>query len=162
MSEDDPFQELVSTLEYPMLIVTASTETERSGCLVGFSTQASISPQRYLVLISKANHTCGVAARASSLVVHFLREDNHDLAELFGEETGDEVDKFTRCRWHQGPDGTPVLDGVAGWLAGPVRERFDLGDHVGHLLDVVETQALRPGRQLGVQAVHDIEPGHPA
>lgn len=159
---EDAFHALVSATEYPMLIVTAATEAERSGCLVGFSTQASIRPARYLVLISKANHTLGVASRAASLVVHFLRDDNHDLAALFGEETGDAVDKFARCRWEPGPGGAPVLDGVAGWLAGRVLDRFDMGDHVGHLLEVDWASAPRIGPQLGAHEVRDLTPGHPA
>ena len=159
---EEEFGELISTLEYPMLIVTAATPNERAGCLVGFSTQASMQPLRFLVFISKVNHTMGVASRASLLVVHFLRDDNHDLAALFGEETGDEVDKFSRCRWQPGPDGTPVLDGVAGWLAGPIRDRFDMGDHVGHLIDVTLARATRIGAQLGAREVGDLTPGHPA
>src|SRR5207248_6722269 len=31
-------------------------------------------------------------------------------AALFGARTGDEVDKFTRCRWTSGPAGVPLLD----------------------------------------------------
>lgn len=159
---EGPLHELVSAIEYPMVIVTAATESERSGCLVGFSTQASISPPRFLALISKANHTSAVAARSPSLVVHFLRRDNHDLASLFGEETGDETDKFSRCEWRPGPDAIPVLAGVAGWVAGPVQGRFDFGDHVGHLIEVTEARAERTGPQLGAHDVRDLEPGHPA
>jgi flavin reductase (DIM6/NTAB) family NADH-FMN oxidoreductase RutF len=159
---EDAFRELVSSIEHPMLIVTAATDSERAGCLIGFSTQASMHPPRFLVLISKKNHTMGVAARAPTLVVHFLREDNDDLAALFGEETGDEVDKFARCRWHPGPGGVPVLSGVAGWIAGPVLGRFDMGDHVGHLIDLGEAHVGALGPQLGSQEVRDLDPGHPA
>ena len=41
------------------------------------------------------------------------------LAELFGGETGDEVDKFARCAWHEGPEGVPMLDGCANRFVGP-------------------------------------------
>ena len=46
------FNELMSVLDYPMLIVTARAGDERDGCLVGFATQASIDPPRFLVGIS--------------------------------------------------------------------------------------------------------------
>lgn len=158
----DAFDAIVSSIEYPMLIVTVATETERSGCLVGFSTQASMHPPRFLVLISKLNHTMAVASHAATLAVHFLRDDNGDLASLFGEETGDEIDKFARCEWHPGPGGEPVLEGVAGWIVGPVIARFDMGDHVGHLIDVASAYAGDIGPQLGAQEVQDLEPGHPS
>src|SRR4051794_4064184 len=98
-----------------MYVVTASVDGDRAGCLVGFVTQASIDPPRLLVMVSKANETFRVARQADILGVNFLGADNKDLAELFGEESGDWTDKFARCAWHEGPSDVPVLDGVRGW-----------------------------------------------
>ena len=47
--------------------------------------QASIDPPLFTVWISDANYTARVAARATTLAVHFLRECDRRLAELFGE-----------------------------------------------------------------------------
>jgi flavin reductase (DIM6/NTAB) family NADH-FMN oxidoreductase RutF len=158
----EAFHTLVSELDYPMFIVTAAAGGQRSGCLVGFLTQGSIDPVRLLVMISKANHTSGVAKQAETLIVHFLHEGNRDLSELFGEETGDEVDKFAACSWKMGPGGAPVLLGVRGWVAGPILSRMDAGDHVAHLVEVTEAGLDQPGRQLGYQALRGFVPGHPA
>ena len=91
----------------------------------------------------------------------WLAEDDRGLAELFGEETGDEVDKFERCSWRPGPGDVPVLDGVKGWIAGPVVGRFDVGDHVAFVVEpeagVDDEPAARP---LGFQTAKGIEPGH--
>jgi len=155
------FDELVSSVDYPMFIVTAAAGDERSGCLVGFVTQASINPGRLLVMLSKRNHTYDVAQHTETLAVHFLHRDNHDLAELFGEATGDEVDKFSACKWHAGPDGVPVLEGVRGWVRGRVIARLDGGDHVAHLLETVDAAATSSGRpSLTFQMVRDLDPGH--
>ena len=40
--------------------------------------------------------------------MHFVPADGEEIAELFGSETGDEVDKFARCAWHEGPAGLPI------------------------------------------------------
>jgi flavin reductase (DIM6/NTAB) family NADH-FMN oxidoreductase RutF len=145
-----------------MIIVTAAApDGRRSGCLVGFWTQCSIDPPRVLACISKANYTFGVAEAAPVLAVHWLADDDRGLAELFGGHTGDEVDKFERCSWSPGPDGVPVLDGVKGWVAGPVRARFDAGDHVAFLVDAEWGATSEPeAEELGFQAVKDLEPGH--
>ena len=161
MSDRDTFDQLVLNSAYPMLIVTA-TAGRRAGCLVGFATQASIQPKRLLVLISKANLTFRVAREAEHLAVHFLGTADHPLATLFGEETGDEVDKFDRCDWMTGPEGTTVLPTTAGWAVGRIRERFDCGDHMGHLLDVVTAHASGPYCPLTSLDVTEMEPGHPA
>lgn len=162
-SGDSAFDELVGLLNYPMFVVTTRAGDELAGCLVGFASQVSISPARFLVGLSKNNHTFRTAQRATHLAVHLLPRDRADLAELFGSETGDEVDKFNRCAWHGGPAGLPILDAAVGWFAGRVLDRFDVGDHVGHVLEPVDGHAPERFDALVTFAdVRDLEPGHEA
>ncbi len=56
------FEALAGSMDYPMFLVTVSAGRDRSGCLVGFVTQCSISPPRLMVCLSKKNHTFQVAA----------------------------------------------------------------------------------------------------
>ncbi|HVF74265.1 MAG TPA: flavin reductase family protein [Acidimicrobiales bacterium] len=156
------FEALAATLDYPMYIVTTSAQDERAGCLVGFTTQCSIDPPRFLVCLSKANRTERVARHAEVLVVHLVDAERRDLAELFGGETGDEVDKFAGVRWEPGPAGAPVLDDCARWFAGRILDRFDLGDHVGYLLEPVDGAAEAAGPFFTFQSARTIEAGHPA
>jgi flavin reductase (DIM6/NTAB) family NADH-FMN oxidoreductase RutF len=162
---DDSFTRLCRSLDFPMAIVTAFDGSERSGCLVGFHTQCSIEPRRWLACISKLNHTFGVAQRTDRLVVHLLRDDQHALAELFGGLTGDAIaphEKFELCAWKPGPGGTPILEGCD-WIAGPVLARVDGGDHTMFLIEVTDHgEEHAPAPQLGSKAVRDIYPGHPA
>ena len=145
-----------------MLVVTASAAGERAGCLVGFATQCSIHPPRFAVWISRKNHTFRVAEQARTLAVHFLSAEDGELAALFGGETGDEVDKFARCRWREGPGGAPVLEACARWFTGEVIERIPTDDHVGFLLTPVSTHSGPWPGQLGFQAARSISPGHEA
>jgi flavin reductase (DIM6/NTAB) family NADH-FMN oxidoreductase RutF len=160
----DAFARIVAEQDAPMAIVTAYDGRERSGCLVGFHTQCSIAPPRWLACISTLNHTYRVALAARRLAVHLLRADQHGLARIFGGETGDAIGaaaKFERCAWHPGPDGTPLLDGCD-WIAGAILERVDLGDHVGHLLAIDAAGNDHPAaRPLGFLRARDIRPGHP-
>lgn len=159
MSERDgmsDFHRLVADLDYPMMIVTAG----RSGCLVGFSTQCSIDPPRYLVCISAANHTHAQAMTAPVIVVHVLDDEDRHISEIFGELTGDAVDKLSLVSWHEGPGGAPVLDGTAGWFAGRVVERITLGDHTALVVEPIAAERRRPIDQLGFQDVRGMDPGH--
>jgi flavin reductase (DIM6/NTAB) family NADH-FMN oxidoreductase RutF len=158
----DALHTIAAELEYPMAVVTTASDGERAGCLIGFASQCSIDPPLIVVWLSKANRTTRVASAASSLLVHFLARDDRPLAELFGGETGDEIDKFARCEWEDGPDGLPLLTGCSRWVAGHVVDRFSTGDHVGHLLRLFDGAAGEWTGMLGFQAVKDIEPGHPA
>ena len=161
-SGEKALQHLAASTDSPMAIVTAvAPDGRRSGCLVGFWTQCSIHPPRILACISKANHTFEVAEAAPALAVHWLARDDQGLAELFGGETGDEVDKFERCSWRTGPGGVPVLEGVKGWVAGPVLDRFDVGDHVGFVIGAADGRVDEPSvDQLGFVAVKEMDPGH--
>ena len=134
MNANSAFDDFVGLLDYPMFVVTVQADGESGGCLVGFATQASIDPPRFLVGLSTENHTTSIARTATHLAVHLLPREQLKLAELFGGETGDVVDKFERCDWHVGPEGIPILDSALAWFVGEIIARFDMGDHVGHLL----------------------------
>jgi len=153
------FARLVAALDYPLYVVTTTVQHEPTGCLIGFATQCSIHPPRFLACISRKNHTFQLAKRATVFAVHVMDEQNKNIAELFGGETGDEVDKFGQVRWHS-VDGVPVLDGCARWFTGSVLEQIDLGDHVGHLLEPLHIEAGPVSGQLTYQQARDIEPGH--
>ena len=160
--ETTPFDRLVGQLDAPMFVVTTAGGGERAGCLVGFATQVSIDPSRFVVCLSKANHTTDVARSATTLVVHVPREHDRAVVRLFGEETGDEVDKFAECSWCPGPDGVPVLEGLD-WFTGRIADRFDLGDHVAHVLEVDAHQGHadhvdEPSYDL--RTAQELEPGH--
>jgi flavin reductase (DIM6/NTAB) family NADH-FMN oxidoreductase RutF len=158
----DAFHHLIGQLDYPMYIVTAAADGRRAGCLVGFATQCSLKPARLMVCISKANHTHDIAIHASVLAVHFPRGDDLSLARLFGETTGDDIDKFGRCAWHTGPGDVPILEDVRGWVVGRVLEHSSAGDHAAFLLELTDAQVVMSDHApLSFRQARDFEPGHP-
>jgi flavin reductase (DIM6/NTAB) family NADH-FMN oxidoreductase RutF len=157
------FEAIARRLEYPMFIVTAAAEGEIAGCLVGFTTQCSLEPARFITCISRLNHTYRVARGAPVLAVHLLSGAERDLAELFGGATGDRLDKFERCEWQPGPGGAPILTRCNDWFAGRVLERFEAGDHDAFVLEPVAGDAgPEDTRALTSLEAASIEPGHPA
>src|SRR4051794_17433192 len=159
---DADLEPFVSRLDYPVYVVTTQVGNDRAGCLVGFTTQTSIDPARFLVCISKANATSRTVAAATHVAMHQLAPKDMDVARLFGEESEDWTDKFAQCSWQEGPYEVPVLDAAVAWFVGEVVERFDVGDHDGLLLAPVATGGRSDGRVLTFQQVNDFDPGHPA
>jgi len=159
----DELDAVFDLLDYPMFVVTTRHGEQRSGCLVGFASQVSIKPRRFLVGLSDKNHTFRVAQHAERLVVHVLDADDRQLAELFGGTTEDEVDKFAHCEWNDGPDGVPVLSAAPAWFSGKILRRDPLGDHVGYLIepDTAHRDDGEPSL-LTLADVADLEPGHEA
>jgi flavin reductase (DIM6/NTAB) family NADH-FMN oxidoreductase RutF len=145
-----------------MFIATVAAGGERAGCLIGFATQASIHPARFLAGISDKNRTFRVARGADSMAIHLVPENATELADLFGGETGDEVDKFAQCEWHDGPGGVPLLDGCPNRFVGRIVERVDFGDHVGMVLEPFFAEVQEDLGQLTFHRARRIEPGHEA
>jgi len=152
---------LMRALDQAMVIVTTAAGDDHAGCLVGFHSQCGIDPPRYVVWLSQANHTHGVARRAATFAVHLVPADRHDIAALFGGTTGDDEDKLARSDWEPGPDGVPLVtacpDRFVGrrlaWLAGH-------GDHDGVVLEPVSAQVSSRGPWLRLSGASDIDAGH--
>lgn len=154
------FVQFAAAVPGAALIVTAAAGADRDGCMVGFATQAAINPPRLLVCLSVTNATFTTAERATHLGVHPIPAGRLDLAELFGGETGDDVDKLARCRWEAGPGGEPLLLDCPMRLSGRILSRHPFGDHVGFLLDPASVWAVASFDALPIGEAGGIEPGH--
>lgn len=158
----DTLSRIAADADGAMTVVTFRAAEGPVGCLVGFSTQASIRPWRYTVHISELNHTAAAARLGASAAVHFLSREQLALARLFGEQTQDEIDKFARCRWTRGPEDTVILTDVCRWIAGPVVARCQPGDHLAVTMEPVAATAGDWPGPLSFQQVRDFVAGHPA
>ena len=149
--------------DYPLVVVTmAGANGDLSGCLAGFTTQCSMQPPRLLVCISKLNHTFAVAETARAMAVHLLGAKQVDLASLFGEQTGDTIDKFQHCQWHTASTGAPILDECAAWLEGSIIDRLGVGDHEAFVITVVGGGDGTNDGLLTLKHSPNFAPGHPA
>lgn len=155
------FDQIMSSLDAPMVVVTAAVEEERAGCLIGFHAQGSIHPRRYAIWLSKANHTFRVAFLAQHVALHFLTGADHDLAALFGTNSGDDVDKFARCDWERSDQGPPLLTRCPNRL---IMRRTGLleegSDHVCFVLEPVAVSAGERFTPLRLSDVTDLDAGH--
>ena len=155
---DDFFE----ALDPAILVATADDGRERDGCVVGFATQCSIHPLRLVVCLSVANRTYAVARNAASMAVHLLGTEQRPVASLFGEHSGDELDKLARLTWRPGETGAPLLEDCSAWLEGWVEARIPLGDHVGYLINpIAGGRGPRHGR-LALGGVADLVAAHSA
>lgn len=156
------YDDLVAALDGAMVVVTAGNGEEVDGCLVGFHSQCSIEPRCHAVWLSVANRTFEIATRATHLVVHLLGDDDRELAEHFGGNTGDEVDKLAGVDWDPGPGGTPVVAAAPAWFAGSIVAMPDRagGDHQLFVVAVEEVGGSSPADALRLTEVIDIAPGH--
>ena len=140
---DEPFDQFMAMLDYPVFVVTTESDGQPSGCLVSFATQISARPPRFLVGIPNNSHSLGLASQFEYLAVHVLSRRGHGLAELFTDATVDQHDKFRRCSWRAGPFGMPILDEAAAWFVAKALNWSEIGDHVCNLLEMCIRDSAR-------------------
>jgi flavin reductase (DIM6/NTAB) family NADH-FMN oxidoreductase RutF len=87
-------------------------------------------------LLSKANCTYPVALRSSHLVIHFLTADDLPLAELFGTQSGDTVDKFAGRPVDSGP-AHKVSVSMPADLTAAVQQRVGRGKFSQYVTEAV-------------------------
>jgi flavin reductase (DIM6/NTAB) family NADH-FMN oxidoreductase RutF len=157
----DTFSAIMSSVDTPLIVVTASDGTERAGCLVGFHAQSSIDPARFCVWLSKANHTYRVALRATHLGVHFLHAGDLALAERFGTLSGDDVDKFADLEVATGLGHVPVLTACPHRLLSARTVLVDEGgDHVCVAGEVQSARGSGVFEPLRLSHARHLQPGH--
>ena len=161
----EAFDAILSHLDPPLVVVTTTNGRERAGCVVGFHAQSGIEPQSLSVWLSKANHTFRVGTTAELFAVHVLTPGDLATMELFGTNTGDEIDKFAECSWEPGPEGVPLLGACPNRVVGRKIALLDTGDdHVCLVLHPVESSYAGPFMPLRLSDVDDldVDPGHEA
>jgi flavin reductase (DIM6/NTAB) family NADH-FMN oxidoreductase RutF len=114
----DAFEGIVSDLEYPTFIVTARAGEERLGCLVGFTTQASIDPPRFVVCLSHNNRTCRVGRDSTMLGVHAVPTRRVRPRGTLRRRDLRRDGQVRPLRVARGPEGVPILDRCESWSPG--------------------------------------------
>lgn len=153
--------ELMSSVDSPLVVVTTSAEGERAGCLVGFHSQAGVSPGRYCFWLSKANHTYRVGLRSERFAIHFLTSHDLELARRFGSRSGEDTDKFAGLEFTVAQGGVPLLaDAPNRILVERIAMIDDGGDHVCNTARVISAQSAGGFEPLRVSQAADLNPGH--
>lgn len=153
--------DLMESVDSPLIVVTTSAEGERAGCLVGFHSQASIDPVQYCFWLSKANHTYRVALRADHFAVHFPTTADRELARYFGSRSGSDTDKFAGLDFTVTEDGVPLLADLPNrLLVERVAMLDDGGDHVCTTARVASVEVADGFTPLRPSQLGDLTPGH--
>ncbi len=161
------FDRFPAAVDNAVCVVTARAGEETDGCLVGFHTQCSLDPPRYLILLARSNHTTDLALQSDYLAVHLLAPHDVERAEWFGGLSAHRTPKFVpdaaprRSSTETGE--LPLLDGVTAWFIGRIEERVDvLGDHIGFMLEPLEAGGHPAFGALRLHDVIHIHPGQPS
>ena len=141
---------LLSWFWTPLVVVTAAAGGRRSGQVAVSVHGASIVPQRPRLSVGlwKTNLTHDLVLASGAFAVHLLRDDQLDLVEHLGLQSGHELDKLATIEHTEGSTGAPLLRDCLGLFECRVVNRMDAGDHTLFLGDVVFSETLSDGTPL--------------
>lgn len=155
------FKTLMGSVNSALIVVTTSAENVQAGCLVGYHSQSSISPEHYCFWLSKANHTYRVGLLAPYFGVHFLTDKDLEIAQRFSTQSGQYTDKFAGLQMDSEPHDIPLLADCPNRM---VLERLavvdDGGDHVCVTATVVSANSAGKFTPLRITDLGYTVPAH--
>lgn len=106
-------------------VLTSATRGEPRGCTANAFTSLSLDPLLMLACFGLGSNTLQAVRDSARFGVNILASDQEHVSRRFAGKAGDKFEGLPYAL----VDGTPVLEGVLGWLVCDVRDEVAGGDH---------------------------------
>lgn len=107
-------------------VVTTKEGQTPKGLAANSYCSVSLEPPLVLVCVQKTSSTYSALFSSSHLGINILGTEQLDTVKVFASK---EPNKFAELDWHDGPNGSPLLDGSAASLEAEIQERFQAKTH---------------------------------
>lgn len=118
-------------------IVTARSETGRSGMLASWIQQAGFDPPIITVAIRKGRPIDRLIDETGAFVVNILGENPSEMFRHFGQGFSADEDAFAGLSVENVENGVVIEDQIA-WLGVEVQGKYSAGDHWLYVAEVME------------------------
>ena len=124
------------------VVTTKEGETPK-GLAANSYCSVSLEPPLVLVCVQKTSSTYSALFSSSHLGINILGTEQLDTVKVFASKA---PNKFAELDWHEGPKGSPLLDGSAACLEAEIQERFQAKTHTVFICRVrhAETSSTAP------------------
>ena len=142
--DESRFRQVVGHFATGVTIVTAVHGTEPAGLAVNSFTSVSLSPPLVGFCVVSTSRTWVRIREAGAFCVNVLADHQEGLCRAFASRR---PDKFAGVGWRPAPSGSPILEGILGWIDCTVEAHHPGGDHfivVGRVRDLDIAQEGRP------------------
>ena len=139
------FRDVLGLFCTGVTVVTAVSGDEPVGMTCQSFSSVSLEPPLVLFCPAKTSRAWPLIQRSGRFAVNLLA---HDQADLSNRMASKGIDKFDGVGWAPSPaTGSPLLDGVLGYVDCTVHAVHEAGDHyvvIGKLLDLGQSEANDP------------------
>lgn len=141
------FRDVLGRFCSGITVVTSVSAGEPVGMTCQSFSSVSLNPPLVMFIPARTSRAWPLMQRAGSFCVNFLAADQTDLSNKMASRG---VDKFEGVSWtHSSHTGSPLLDGVIGYVDCAVQSVYEAGDHyvvIGRVKDlaIVESESVDP------------------
>ena len=129
---------------YGLYVVTCNDGKKDNGLIVNAVSQLTSSPERIAVTINKRNYSHDVIQKSGKMNVNCLTEEApFKVFEVFGFQSGRDVDKFADCTPSRTQGGLVILPKyINAYFELAVEQYIDLGSHGMFICAITEANVI--------------------
>ncbi|PRB70361.1 flavin reductase [Arthrobacter sp. MYb213] len=124
--------------------VTVVTTKDENGKPRGLAANSyvsiSLEPPLVLVCVQKTTSTYSSLFKSTHLGINIMSNEQRQTVGTFASK-GD--DKFAELQWHEGPNGSPMIDGSAASIEAEIKERFQAKTHTVFIAKVKHSEVAQ-------------------
>lgn len=107
-------------------VVTTMEDGKPRGLAVNAYSSISLEPPLVMVCVQKTSSTYPALFASTHLGINILSREQKNTVSTFASKSSD---KFADIEWHQGPEGSPLIDSSSAMIEAEIRERFQAKTH---------------------------------
>ncbi|WP_018897969.1 flavin reductase family protein [Rhizobium sp. 2MFCol3.1] len=127
------------------IVTTLADDDQPIGFTANSFASVSLDPPLLSVCVAKTSRSYETIIKADGFAINILAADQRDVSDRFARR---DPERFTATNWEAGPNGAPVLSGVAAWFDCSREQTIDAGDHA-ILIGRIEAFKDNAGQGLG-------------
>lgn len=154
----NPVKRLFMTLTQGVYVVGVGGRELHDAFTASSVMQVSMQPPMVALAVNPGNASYPLLVDDGIFAVTALKDDQRELADLFGNHSARDIDKLRAVAWHEAPSGAPVLDAGLAYLDCRIVSRQPAGDHVVVVAEVTGGEFLHAdGQPLLYSALGDLD-----
>jgi flavin reductase (DIM6/NTAB) family NADH-FMN oxidoreductase RutF len=148
----EEFRATMRLLASPVVVVTASVDSEPRGATIGSFTSVSLEPPLVSFNVTRETRMHQTLLRAEHFAIHLLADDQAEIAAHFALPGANGIEQLSAIS-HKAKEGRPPIltDTLGIFVCRPV-SRYSAGDHSVFIAEVME---VLPGRQGAPLVFHE-------
>lgn len=140
------FRDVLGHFATGVTVITLNVEGDLRGMTANAVSSLSLDPPLLLVCVQKDASIYEHFERAEAFAMNVLSVDQEDISTMFAAHGGPD-EELGGVPYHEGPLGSPILEGVLASADCRITERYDGGDHtivIGEAASISANGSVEP------------------